>query len=297
MLGAFAQKYAQMQSLPVVATNHNVPQNWTSNFFSKHISIADALVESYLSYMLNRSHIVVSPTITADRMLAASGVTAQRTVISNGVNLDFFQPSPQPTNRGNTLRLIHVGRLDREKSCEVIIRAAAQASLARKLTLTVAGDGVEGPRLQCLAKNLERAGQAANGFAQFLGRVSEEEKLRILQRSDLFISASQVELQGIAVLESMACGVPALAPNAGALPELCRTGHTGILFEPDNVNDCAARIAEASQSTLMTLGKAACSLVRSQHDRRWTYEAYERLLCDVSSRRYPTTESLPPPKQ
>lgn len=282
-LGVLAQRYARKHRVPVVASNHNVAQNWTSNYFSKRVPAAEAVVKAYLAYMLNRANIVVSPTATADRIVAANGVATKRIVISNGVDIEFFHPSPRAANPSNFLRLVHVGRLDREKTCEVIIRAAARASLTRSLMLTVVGNGVEGPRLQRLAQDLERTAQASVGFARFLGCVSEEEKLRALQNSDLFVTASQVELQGIAVLESMACGVPALAPDAGALPELCRTGYTGILFEPGNVKDCSAKLIEVKQSSLLRLGEAACSLVRTQHPAWRTHEAYERLLNDVSS--------------
>jgi glycosyltransferase involved in cell wall biosynthesis len=283
LLGVVAQNYARIHHVPIVATSHNIPQNWTSNFFRRRIPAAEAAVEAYLAYMLNRANIVVSPTITADRIVAASGVATSRVVISNGVDTQFFRPSSRPVKPEGRLRLVHVGRLDREKTCEVTIRAAARASLNRSLTLTVVGDGIEGPRLQRLARGLERTAQATVGFARFLGLVSEEEKLRILQNSDLFVTASQVELQGIAVLESMACGVPALAPDAGALPELCRPGYTGILFESGNVNDCGAKLVEVRQSLLLRLGSAACSLVRTQHNAQQTHEAYARLLNDAAS--------------
>ncbi|MGH3220681.1 MAG: glycosyltransferase [Streptosporangiaceae bacterium] len=284
-LGVLAQKYARMHRVPVIATNHNVAENWTSNFFRRRIALAEAMVAAYLAYMLNRVNIVVSPTTTADRILAAWGVATKRLVISNGVDTQFFQPPCQAATPVDHLRLVHVGRLDREKTCQVLIRAAAQASHARSLTLTVVGDGVERPRLERLAWDLERTAQAAAGFVRFLGHVSEVEKLRTLQSSDLFVTASQVELQGIAVLESMACGVPVLAPDAGALPELCRTGYTGILFEPGNVKDCAMKLATIEQSLLQQLGQAACSFVRAQHDVRKTHDSYARLLSDVASKR------------
>jgi 1,2-diacylglycerol 3-alpha-glucosyltransferase len=281
LLGVQALKYARKHRLPIVATNHNVPQNWTSNLFRKRVVAAEVIVQAYLSHMLNQVNIVVSPTITADRMLAASGVTTTRLVISNGVDTQFFRPSSRSVHRPGSLRLVHVGRLDREKTCELVIRAAARASLRRALTLTIAGDGVEGARLKRLAQDLQRKAEATVGFVQFLGQISEEEKQRILQQSDLFVTASEVELQGIAVLESMASGVPALAPAAGALPELCRPGYTGILFEPGNLDDCSAKLASAQRSVLLRLGKSACSFVRDQHSMLQTHQAYERLFDDV----------------
>ena len=283
-LGLEAIRYARSHKVPVVVTNHNLPQNWTANLFRHPTPRLDSILTSCLARLLNLAHVVVSPSNTADAYLSRTGVTARQVVITNGVDTRFFRPSNDKREvlpNGYSLRLVHVGRLDREKSCDVLVTAVAQASLHRRLTLTVVGEGVERPKLERQARRLEAAGRCRSDAIRFLGTVSESTKRRILQSSDLFVTASRVELQGIAVLESMACEVAALGPAAGALPELCQPGKTGLLFEPGQADDCARQLCDVDQDALRSMGVGSRELILNKHDAQLTYEKYDCLLHQV----------------
>jgi glycosyltransferase involved in cell wall biosynthesis len=280
-LGLEAIRYARSHHVPVVATNHNLPENWTANFFRRHTPRIDNVLGSCFSRLLNLASVVVSPSATADQYLSRIGVTANRVVISNGVDTNFFCPSDntlQTRSSESPLHIAHVGRLDREKSCNILVAAVARASLRRSLILTVVGNGVVRRKLECQVCWLEVTGQCRTGAIRFAGTVSEQSKRRILQSSDLFVTASQVELQSIAILESMACGVAALGPNAGALPELCQPGQTGWLFQAGQTDDFARVLIEIDRVILKDTGMAARALVLSKHDAQATYAKYDSLL-------------------
>lgn len=279
-LGLTATSYARTASIPVVATNHNHPRNWTANFLRFSTPEVEYLIAQWFSWLLNHAKFVVSPSSTADRYLRDIGVSTERTIISNGVDVNFFQPAERASHRRQdaTLRLAHIGRLDREKSCRVVINAAAQASLARSLSLRIAGDGVQRVELQRLARSLESVGRATPGAISFEGQVNEFQKRAILQSSDLFVTASEVELQSISVMEAMACGTGALAPKAGALPELVRPGTTGYLFQPGQADDCARQLVETDLKSLREIGRNARRMVLSEHCAESSYEKYDLLL-------------------
>jgi glycosyltransferase involved in cell wall biosynthesis len=284
LLGLEALRYARSHEVPVVVTNHNVPQNWTANLFRGPSPRTDSILASCLSHLLNLAYVVVSPSNTANEYLSRTGVTTKQVVISNGVDTSFFHPSNDKRAmlpKEDSPRLVHVGRLDREKSCDVLVTAVAQASLHRRLTLAIVGEGVERPKLERQARRLEAAGRCRPGVIRFLGPVSEPTKRRILQSSDLFVTASQVELQGIAVLESMACEVAALGPAAGALPELCQPGKTGLLFEAGRADDCSRQLCDVDQDALRSMGVCSRSLILNKHDAQLTYEKYDCLLRQV----------------
>jgi len=71
---------------------------------------------------------------------------------------------------------------------------------------------------------------------QVYGYVSDEEKLRLLDQSRVFILPSQVENLPISILEAYARGVPAIAFKVGGIPEIIRHNSTGYLIEPFNVD-------------------------------------------------------------
>lgn len=283
-LGLEALRYARIHKIPVVITNHNLPQNWTANLFHRPTPRVDSVLAACFRRLLNLAHVVVSPSSSADAYLSSIGVTTRRVIISNGVDTSFFRPSNdmgevRPSEYSP--RLVYVGRLDHEKSCDVLVAAVAEASLHRRLTLTVVGEGVERPKLERQARRLEATGRCRPDAIRFLGSVSESSKRRILQSSDLFVTASQVELQGIAVLESMACGVAALGPTAGALPELCQPGKTGLLFQAGRADDCARQLCSIDQDDLRRMGFRSRSFMLNNHDAQLTYEKYDCLLHKV----------------
>ena len=71
-----------------------------------------------------------------------------------------------------------------------------------------------------------------------------EELRALLSRASVFVIASIAELQSIATMEAMASALPVVAADAVALPHLVHDGENGYLFEPDNDQQLAARIAD-----------------------------------------------------
>ena len=69
-----------------------------------------------------------------------------------------------------------------------------------------------------------------NDKVEFLGK--QESVACILSRCDLSLLNSEKESFGLAVLEAMACGVPAVTTNIGGLPELDRRGHFWLFMRP-----------------------------------------------------------------
>jgi glycosyltransferase involved in cell wall biosynthesis len=67
----------------------------------------------------------------------------------------------------------------------------------------------------------------------FTGLAADGDMPYLYNAADVYIGAGVAELQGIAVMEAMATGLPVLAADAVALPELVKDGDNGFLFELD----------------------------------------------------------------
>jgi glycosyltransferase involved in cell wall biosynthesis len=68
----------------------------------------------------------------------------------------------------------------------------------------------------------------------YLGRVSDEELVRLYNEAVGFISPSLYEGFGLPLLEAMSCGCPVLASDIPASREVC--GHAALYFDPNDTD-------------------------------------------------------------
>ncbi len=131
-----------------------------------------------------------------------------------------------------------VGRMVRYKSVDVVIRAFAR--LARddpELKMCIVGRGPEERELRQLAARLGVADRVRfHGFIP-----THLEVLQIMASSRIVVSASSVEGFGIVLVEAMALGVPFIASDIAPHREFLEEGSPGILFQPGDDADLAAR--------------------------------------------------------
>lgn len=179
-------------------------------------------------------------------------------VIYPGIDSAHYVPSP--AMRAPDPSFAFLGRLKRYKGVDLVIQAFAEAALGGNATLQIAGAGDHRPVLESLARSLDLGGRV-----RFLGRVDEQEKLALLQRSWALAFASPKEGWGITNLEAAACGTPVVASNSPGIRESVRDGETGFLVPHGNVEAMAAafRRLASSPSLVATLGARARSFAES----------------------------------
>ena len=67
---------------------------------------------------------------------------------------------------------------------------------------------------------------------------------------DWLVMATKAETFGMVTIESLACGTPVLGSNAGGTPEILENEKGGLLFEPLNEKDLAAKIDQICEGTI-----------------------------------------------
>lgn len=73
----------------------------------------------------------------------------------------------------------------------------------------------------------------------------DKQKAEFLRSIDVFtVPARFVEPKGLYTLESMACGIPVVAPERGVFPEMIAASGAGLLCEPENPQDLAKKLAD-----------------------------------------------------
>lgn len=164
-------------------------------------------------------------------------------VVYNGINLEVFKPLRDFTNRNewnipkNVKVISYVGRLDKEKGVETLIRAFALfLKTSTNTRLLIAGKPLSTEEkykefLEQLATDLGIAKSVS-----FLGHVANTTSL--YQVSDVTVLPSLwSEPFGRTVIESMACGTPVIASRTGGIPEIMTREFQSGLFEPGNELD------------------------------------------------------------
>lgn len=122
-------------------------------------------------------------------------------------------------------------RLAPYKRVDIVVEAFK--SLGENYKLKIFGDGVDLSRLQDLA------GGASN--IEFLGRVSEGEKVQLFAGAQAFINPQEEDF-GITVVESMAAGRPVIAYRRGGATETIIAGKTGLFFTEQTADSLVATI-------------------------------------------------------
>lgn len=155
-------------------------------------------------------------------------------VIHPGVDLEFLTPG----QKSSAPLVAYVGRLKEYKSVDVLIKAFSKIlTEVPEAKLVIAGDGDDMGRLK-----KEVANQKLQKRVTFLGKVSEEKKLQILQEAWVCVNPSMMEGWGITVIEANACGTPVVASNVPGLRDSVRDRESGLLVPYGNINLLAAHI-------------------------------------------------------
>ena len=104
---------------------------------------------------------------------------------------------------------------------------------------------------------------------------------------DVFATGSEVETQGIVLIEAAASGLPLVAVNKGAVAEVCITNENGFLCEPGNVSEFAdALVTILSDIKLRQKFSKNSVKIASEHDFEKTLDKfiniYNRVITKTS---------------
>jgi len=273
---------AQKLSIPIVATNHFMPENimFHLQFLSeRHRRAVNNWLWRDLRRVYNRIETITAPSPVAVEILKDKGITGTVTAISCGIDLELFNPR----QKGGLIKYkynlpllptyMYLGRLDKEKHIDELIKALPLVRRKVDAQLVIAGSGQLRAQLVELAKR-----EHVYDNVVFTGFINDDDLPRVYAACDVFCNAGTAELQSIVTLEAMATGKPVIAANAMALPDLVHNGVNGYTFDPGDIQTLATRLIEllTDQTKREAMGQKSLEIV-ARHDIQQTITAYEQL--------------------
>jgi D-inositol-3-phosphate glycosyltransferase len=185
--------------------------------------------------------------------------------VAPGVDLDVFMPGDRAAARSalgfdaQRPLLLFVGRIQRLKAPDVLLRAAARLARERRVQVAVvgapSGSGLADPTwLADLARDLGIA-----DAVHFVPPAAPSALASYYRAADLTVVPSYNESFGLVALESQACGTPVVAAAVGGLPTAVRDGVSGVLIDGHDPEQWAKVIGDLlrNPADLDRLGSAA----------------------------------------
>jgi glycosyltransferase involved in cell wall biosynthesis len=169
----------------------------------------------------------------------ALGEFGRRKFIAGGLPADklsvkpnFVDPDPG-CGDGQGGYALYAGRLSTEKGIATLLEAWGRHP--EFPVLRIAGGGPLAPMVQ--------SSSVRNPHVQWLGETSRAQTLEHMRGARFLLCPSTwYECFPLVIVEAFASGLPVIASNLGALAELVRPEHTGLLFAPGCAEDLAAKI-------------------------------------------------------
>lgn len=280
-LGRTLLRAARAAGVPVVATNHFMPENLLHHVpvVRQFPELAARAAWRDLERVFADADVLTAPTQRAVDLLHSATDLTRAEAISCGIDLATY--ARRPADVPELLpTVLFVGRLEHEKHVDELLHAFAQLPKGLRARLEIVGMGSLRRELETLAETLR-----LTDTVRFLGAVSDTDLVQAYRRANIFVMPGTAELQSLATLEAMAASTPIVAVDAMALPHLVHHGDNGFLYPAGDVTALAERLRQLiTDADLRSRFGAAGLRLAQQHGLAETvsqFEAhYERLVED-----------------
>jgi len=198
---------------------------------------------------------------------------------SAGSNVNIAIKSGSRDLHGSAYEYLRNDKFDANDQSTAVAKLHEQAHIV----ITSTGPAEAELRARVDALNLQER-------VTFSGFVSDEDLISLYRLADIFAIPSEADLQSLATMEAMAVGLPIVAANAHALPELVHHEENGFLFSPGNSDEMAHYLDILLRDSHIRKSMGARSLeIVAEHDitiilDQWE-TLYQRLITEFAEAR------------
>ena len=237
--GLSALVLGKIYKIPVVITEHaEIIDRYKQGRFKY---LKDALRIMIAKFVFRKTNLIITVSYSLQKHIKSFGIENDYAVVPNVISVDFFEQDgfeKEERDEGgeeNPKRIIFIGGLAPRKGIPYLLEALkiVRDGGRNDFIMHIVGDGPYRKRYEEMAKNMN-----IDEKMIFHGKVTDEEKLRLLQEVDFMVLPSLYETFGVVLLEAMACGKPVITTFSGGQKEFVNK-NTGILVPPKDANALA----------------------------------------------------------
>ncbi len=132
------------------------------------------------------------------------------------------------------------------------------------LRWTHIGDGEDFENIKKLTQDI----LSDNVQATFIGYMSNKEVIPFYNNNEvnLFVNTSSSEGLPVSIMEAFSCGIPAIAPKVGGIPEIIENNVNGLLFDVDASSEEIAKCIRVFTSLSEDKYKTFCQTARNRYE-------------------------------
>lgn len=246
-----------------VHTVHNVAQEEAEGIFQK--------ISNTIYFRLGWSvPVALSPEVQRTIVSFYGMQEAKVPVICNGVDLSRCIPKTG-YELGEPAQLLHIGRFNYQKNHRGLLDAFALI-LQKKpdCCLNLLGDGE-------LLQEVEAYAEKLGIREKVIFHGSQSDVHPYLHNADIFLLPSKFEGMPMTIIEAMGTGLPVVASAVGGVPDMLRSGESGMLVsqEPQAVADAVLQLLQR-EDLRKTLGENARA-----DSRKFSAEHMAEAYCNI----------------
>lgn len=269
------------------------------DLWPESIVTVGAMKESWITRALGRleafayrkADAIVSVTESFVPHIDARGGTGKVTVITNGVDLDFYTPAPDGGGLAAEFGVegkfvaAYVGTHGMAHGLDTILRTAERMRDDSRVAFLLAGDGAEREHLIQQRDNL----RLGNVF--IVGQQSKDRMPAIWALTDvsLVLLRKRPTFESVIpskIFEAMAMARPIILGVRGESQKIVEAAGAGLCVEPENDEELADSVRQlaASPELVRQLGESGRRYVEENYDRKRLAARFEQLMAQVAER-------------
>lgn len=178
-------------------------------------------------------------------------------------------------NRDRRAGIFFIGRLNRQKGIDILVKAAARCP---DVSITLAGSAD--------ASFIDTGNLPPN--VKWLGVIDDDEKVRAFRKAEaLVFSSRSYEGFPMVFLEAMQQGLPVIAPDLAGYPEIIRKGVNGWLFRPGDADHLAETIlaVQGDPAQAERFGVNGRNILAAEYSSDVWYRKYMEIATDLTKKR------------